>query len=241
MKEYHHQHILSEIRARSGTATATQHTFLNSYLGNPHPRYSIAAPELRTIAKNWAKTHRNLSAAEFAKVVGDLIHGESSTEKHIAGMLLDYSSKEQRKFNPALFDEWLEHHLVGWAEIDAVCTNKYTRTELQAQWNRWKPQLKKFSKSSNINKRRASLVFFCSPLAQFRDEEMAKLALENVDRLKSENHVLITKAISWVLRSMVKHNRKQLESYLDDALETLPRIAIRETLTKLKTGKKASK
>jgi 3-methyladenine DNA glycosylase AlkD len=38
--------------------------------------------------------------------------------------------------------------------------------------------------------------------------------LQNVDRLKSEKSVLITKAISWVLRSMIKHNRTLVEDYL---------------------------
>jgi 3-methyladenine DNA glycosylase AlkD len=235
MKVSHHQQILGEIQARSGTAT--KHTFLNSYLGNQHPRYSIGAAELRTIAKDWIKAHRDLAAIEFAKVISDLIHGESSTEKHIAGMLLDYSTTEQRKFDPGMFDEWLDH-LVGWAEVDAVCTNKYTRTEVSRQWKRWKNLSTKFSKSENINKRRAALVIFCSPLSQLQDDNLANAALVIVDRLKPEKHILITKAISWLLRSMVKHHRSLLEEYLDHNLETLPKIAVRETFMKLKTGKK---
>jgi len=56
--------------------------------------------------------------------------------------------------------------------------------------------------------------------------------------LKSEKEVLITKAISWTLRSMVKLHRTPLKNYLAKNKQTLPAIAMRETLTKLQTGKK---
>lgn len=238
MKTSFHQELLSQIREKSGKPT--QHTFLDGYLGNQHPRYEISAPVLREIAKTWMKTHRDLASESFAQLLSDLIHGKTATEKWMAGILLDYSTLDQRTFDPKLFDEWLDH-LEGWAEVDAVCTNKYTRTEISGQWRRWKPLLIKFSKSQNINKRRASLVFFCSPLSQFENQELTETALANVDRLKSENKVLITKAISWLLRSMVKNNRKALEKYLKENAETLPKIAVRETLVKLETGRKTKR
>jgi len=237
MKESHHLQILSEIKAKSGKPT--KHTFLNNYLGNQHPRYPIASPELRAIAKNWARNNRDMTADDYAQVISDLVHGESFTEKLMAGMLLDVCSKEQRKFNPMLFDIWLEQ-LEGWAEVDAMCTSKYTRTEIQAQWKAWKPLILKFSKSEDIHKRRASLVLFCAPLSQMNDEEMATIVFQIIDRLRSEKSVLITKAISWVLRSMIKHHRDLVDEYLKENSETLPRIAVRETLKKLTTGKKTS-
>jgi 3-methyladenine DNA glycosylase AlkD len=70
--------------------------------------------------------------------------------------------------------------------------------------------------------------------------ELAAVAFENIHHLKHEKEVLITKAISWVLRSMVKHHRKELEKFLKEETE-LPAIAIRETQKVLKTGRKNSK
>ena len=238
MKTSFHQELLRQIKENSGKPT--QHTFLDGYLGNHHPRYEISAPVLRTMAKTWMKANKDLEAETFAQVVADLIHAESATEKWLAGILLDYSTPNQRKFDPKVFDEWLDH-LEGWAEVDAVCTNKYTRTEIAAQWRKWKLLLIKFSKSKNINKRRASLVLFCSPLSQFEDPELTATAFDIIDRLKSENKVLITKAISWLLRSMVKHNRSALEKYLKEHADTLPKIAVRETLVKLETGRKTKR
>ncbi|MBY0432537.1 MAG: DNA alkylation repair protein, partial [Cyclobacteriaceae bacterium] len=59
-----------------------------------------------------------------------------------------------------------------------------------------------------------------------------------IERLKIEKEILITKAISWLLRDLVKHHTKMVSQYISRNKNTLPAIAIRETLTKLKTGKK---
>ncbi|MEK6783611.1 MAG: DNA alkylation repair protein [Bacteroidota bacterium] len=230
-----HTEILNLIKENSGTPT--QHTFLDSYLGNDHPRYAINIPTLRTIAKDWSIAHRNLTAKEFQQLLESLIYGKSSTEKTMAGILLDISTKEQRKFNPACFNDWLDH-LVGWAEIDSVCTGAYAAAEIPANWKSWHSLLIRFSKSKNINKRRASLVLLCSPMRKATNDRLARVALENIDRLKHETEILITKAISWVLRSMIKNHRKEVVAYLKENLESLPKIAARETLTVLKTGKK---
>ncbi|HEY3403599.1 MAG TPA: DNA alkylation repair protein [Ohtaekwangia sp.] len=235
MNTLHHE-ILEEIKKKSGKPTA--HTFLDSYLGNSHPRYPIGAPVLRTLAKEWMRSHRHLSASAMANLFTSLIEGESATEKSMAGILMDYTTREQRTFNPKLFDRWLDH-LIGWAEVDAVCTGKYTITEIPAQWKVWKPLLVKFSKSKNIHKRRASLVLFCSPVSQVYDERLAEVIFQNINRLKAEKEILITKAISWVLRSMVKHYKKELTLFMKTEAETLPAIARRETMVKLKTGRKS--
>ncbi|HEX8059486.1 MAG TPA: DNA alkylation repair protein [Cyclobacteriaceae bacterium] len=234
----HHAEILSLIEEKSGVAT--QHTFLDSYLGNSHPRYPINAPTLRAIAKDWMKTHRDLSTGDFASMLTSLVEGKSGTEKVMVGILLDNATKDQKQFDPKLFDQWLDH-LIGWAEIDSVCTGKYCITEIPDNIPQWKKILNNFSKSKNINKRRASIVFLCSPLAQCDDPALAEVAIENIDRLKGERGIIIIRAISWVLRSMVKYHRKALEKYLGENAKTLPSIAVRETKVKLLTGTKGGK
>ncbi len=183
------------------------------------------------------EAHRELSVSEFEKLLTSLILAESSTEKCMAGILLDLSLPPQRKFHPQIFDHWLEH-LEGWAEVDSVCTGAYTITEIPAQWRVWRKLLIEFSKSKNIHKRRASIVLLCSPLRKPNNVSLALLTLKNCDRLKSEKEILITKAISWVLRSAAVHHPVLVKKYLTLNEDSLPKIALRETLTKLKTGKK---
>jgi len=230
-----HQEILQEIINRSGKPT--QHTFLETYLGNSHQRYPISMPIQREIAKTWVKSNSNVSAKEFNALITSLINGESFNEKIMGGIILDYAKPEQRKINPILIDQWLEQ-LEGWAEIDTLCTGKYTKTEIPLNWKKWKPFLKKLARSKNISKRRASIVFLCQVVSHNDEVDIAKLAIENIELLKHEKDVLITKAISWILRSMIRRHRKLVEEYISKNQSSLPAIAVRETKIKLKTGRK---
>jgi 3-methyladenine DNA glycosylase AlkD len=233
-----HQNLLHLIKENSGKGT--QHTFSDSYLGNTHPRYEITAPVLRKIAKEWMREHVDLTAAEFADLLASLIAGKSSTEKMFAGMLMDYSTQDQRDFDPGLFDQWLEH-LQGWAEVDAICTGDYSVTHIPAKWKRWKPLLKKFSRDPNIQKRRASLVLLCSPVRYTDEPALGNAAIEHIERLKKEKEILITKAISWLLRSLIKNYRQIVIDYMQKNADSLPKIAVRETMVKLKTGTKTKR
>lgn len=224
-------------RIRKEAGKPVRDAFLESYLGHDHPRYAIATPALRVIARTWMREHRDLTPDEFKDVLTELIQGPTSTEKMAAGMLMDYSARHQRAFDPSVFDEWLDH-LVGWAEVDAVCTGNFPTTQLSDDWTRWKKVIAKLSGDDNINKRRASLVLFCSPLSRVYDDRLFQEALRRINKLKPEKHILITKAISWLLRSMTRHYQDQVMEYLDEHLQTLPKVAVRETLVKLETGRK---
>lgn len=232
----YHAEILQRIKDASGVPTS--HTFLDSYLGNTNPRYPIDVPTLRAVGKEWSRAHKDLSAKQFAGVLDSLVQGTSSTEKVMAGILLDCSTREQRKFDPFLFEDWLDH-LTGWAEVDSVCTGKYCISEIPANITTWKIILTRLSKSKNINKRRASLVFLCPTLSHSSETRLATIAFNNIDRLKKEKEIIITRAISWLLRSMVKLHRKTLSLYLKENAATLPAIAVRETKVKLRTGRKS--
>lgn len=235
MKAGYHKDILDLIRKHSGKAT--KHTFADGYLGNAHPRYAISIPALRTVAQTWMRDHTDISAATFGNLLTSLAKGESGTEKTMVGILMDYAQEEQNKFDPQLFDEWLDH-LTGWAEIDAVCSGRYTRTEIVGQWKAWKPLIIRFSKSKKISKRRASLVLLVLPVRLTADNRLSALALQVINTLKYEKEILITKAISWLLRSMIKNHKTLISEYLENEGQSLPKIALRETLVKIKTGVK---
>ena len=131
MKNSFYKEILNIIKKNSGKPE--RDSFLNTYLGNDHVRYPISTPPLRVIARDWMRNHKDLSPEEFTAVLTALVEGPSFTEKMMAGILMGYSAKEQRKFDPVIFDGWLDH-LVGWAEVDAVCTGDFTVTQLPADW-----------------------------------------------------------------------------------------------------------
>jgi 3-methyladenine DNA glycosylase AlkD len=233
-----HRQILDSIIAKSGKPT--KHTFQDGYLGNSNPRYPINNPSLRSVARDFMKENKGLTSEQVRRLCGSLIHGKSSTEKNFAGIILDRASQTQRAFDPICFEEWLDH-LTGWAEIDSVCSGKYSKTEVPKNLAVWKKILSRLSKSRNINKRRASLVFLCSPARVEENVPLATFAFRQVDSLCSEKEILITKAISWLLRSLIKHHKKLVADYIKRNSGKLPAIAVRETMTKLRTGRKTKK
>ncbi|KKS65087.1 MAG: hypothetical protein UV33_C0013G0017, partial [Candidatus Daviesbacteria bacterium GW2011_GWA1_42_6] len=98
--------------------------------------------------------------------------------------------------------------------------------------------LNKFVKDPDIHKRRASLVLLTKPVSHSDDPRFSDLAFENLDKLKKEKDILITKAVSWLLRDLIKYHRDRVEDYLKANKAILPKIAVREVTNKLQTGKK---
>jgi 3-methyladenine DNA glycosylase AlkD len=136
-----------------------------------------------------------------------------------------------------VLNKWLEN-LEGWAEIDSICQNKFKAKEILGNWGEWHNFLNSWNISSQISKRRASLVLLTGPVGQVNDKRLSTLAFENIDNTKGEKDILITKAISWLLRSLIKNNKEEVSRYLEENKESLPKIATRETKVKLKHGKK---
>jgi 3-methyladenine DNA glycosylase AlkD len=124
--------------------------------------------------------------------------------------------------------------------VDSLCQNVFTN-ELSNDWPNWQKLIGRLARSKDINKRRASLVLLTRPVHAFKDSRFRDEAFETIERLQAERDILITKAVSWLLRSMTTHHRKAVAAFMKANAETLPKIAIRETNTKLKTGTKSGR
>lgn len=231
-----HQELLTQILAAAGQPT--QHTYDDAYLGNHHKRYPISIPVLRSIASKWMKEHKTLSPQDFKAVITSLVMAPSATEKFMTGLLADYATDVQRSFSPDEVDHWLDY-LEGWAEIDTFCTSKFTSVVLADRWPAWKKLLTALAKSDNINKRRAALVLLCDPIRKEGSDQYVDTAFKVIDMLKGEKDILITKAISWLLRTMIKHHKPRVAAYLNEHKHSLPAVAVRETTIKLATGRKS--
>jgi 3-methyladenine DNA glycosylase AlkD len=200
---------------------------------------SATTPQLCAIAKAWAKTHIDLPAPEFEKLITALIHSPSSGRKCMAGILLGYMPTQRRGLDPALYEDWLEH-TEGWAAIDAICYNNFTAAEMLDDLTRWKTLIHRLAKRDNLNQCRGAIVLLTKPVKQSNDPSLSKLSFQVIGSLQTEKSILITKAVSWLLRHLVRHHASEVKKYLDTHQDTLPAIAIRETRSKLKHGTKSS-
>ena len=231
-----HAHLLEQIRR--GVRPSRHGGFdLAAYSGSPHVFHGLSVPQRRAIARAWRAQHKAMPAGQLVEVLDSLFDGASHDEKTLATMLLALHKTARLGMGPSDVDRWLGR-LVGWAEVDSLCQNIFTADEMLSDWPAWRGLIERLASDSNINKRRASLVLLVGPVRYSDDERFAALALANIERLKVERDILITKAVSWLLRSMVERHRARLVAYLEANDPSLPRIAVREARAKLQTGRK---
>jgi 3-methyladenine DNA glycosylase AlkD len=231
----HHKEILNLIQKNSSKPASDFN--INNYLGSKAKYYSIKTLVKRKLIKDWARNNKNIQFSEFIDLLNSLNCGESFQEKSSVAELLTCFKKYRQSLDPFMLDKWL-NNLSGWAEIDTLCQSTFEPEELLSKWQEWQKLLKAFVNSKNISKRRASLVLLTKAVRKSKDERLKNFAFKNIKKLQHEKDILITKAVSWLLRSLVKNHKEGVSSYLKENKELLPKIAYRETFSKLKTGKK---
>lgn len=236
MNKYHDE-IIQLLQNQAGHSPIKSE-YTKNYLGHNETSYNLSSPQMQAMIKDWYKEHKDLSFGEFVDLLDSLYsQAETSSEKECAGYLIRISPKFRAKIPPKKIDYWL-NYLNGWAQIDSLCQPNFTYEDLLGNWKDWKSFLLRFNKSEDISKRRASLVLLTKPMRGVYDERLLKIAIPNIESLKHEKDILITKAISWLLRDMVKYYREDVIEYLKKNEKTLPAIAVRETKRKIETGRK---
>ncbi|MDD4857778.1 MAG: DNA alkylation repair protein [Candidatus Krumholzibacteria bacterium] len=239
MKSAHayHEEILREIEKVAAREKVPLKKDGFRYVGTTKPGYFLRAAAIREIFSGFSKRHRDLSTAEFGKLLDSLSLGRTYDEFIAIGLLLGAYPKLRRLLDPLCMNGWLEH-AQGWAEVDVICQSSFTADEVLSDWKTWKTLLGALAESENVHKRRASLVLLTKPLRESNDPRLARMAFANADKLKHGKDILVIKALSWILRSLIKYHRAEVEAYLDANADTLPKIAIRETRYKLVGGVK---
>jgi len=210
----------------------------DGYGGNKDLSLHIRLPVLSLLARKFTMENKEISDVDFEVLLAKLYSGKYNDEKGFASKLLSLNHQYRRKINPRKLDRWL-NTLYGWSQVDSLCQSTFSAKEVLTNWPEWEKVIRKFSTDKNINKRRASLVLLIRSLRESRDSKLRKIAFENIDKLKSEKDILITKAISWILREMIKLHKDKIANYLNKNSKSLPRIALRETSRKLETGRKS--
>ncbi len=194
-------------------------------------------PDRRRIARDWLTAHKDWPASDVIALVESLLAGASHEEKTLGLLLVERRGAARLGVGPAEVDRWLDH-LVGWAEVDSLCQSLFGPADLLADWPAWSGLIRRLARDANVNKRRAALVLLTRPARLSADPRLAALAFETVEALEGERAVIITKAVSWLLRALSGHHAGEVAAYLDAHAATLPAIAVRETRNKLATGRK---
>jgi len=218
-------------------SNTSEDAWVQHYLGSNKITYGIKSSQIKKFSKKIVEDN-NLDQNQLVNLLNSLYQNATTfTEMAIAACILGSKKEFCRNLDSNILDNWL-NYTHGWAEVDCLCQSNFTPDILLLDWQKWQKLLKKFNHDKNIHKRRASLVLLNKSVAKLDDPRFSKLALEFIESLKSEKEVLITKAVSWLLRSLVAFHKDELLEYLENNKDSLPKIAYREALTKATTGRK---
>jgi 3-methyladenine DNA glycosylase AlkD len=210
---------------------------LQKYAGSRSRMLHVPVPERRRIAKAWLSARKHWPVQQVLAVVDELVAGDIHDEKTLGLLLLERLGRGRRPFGPAEVDRWLDH-LVGWAEVDSLCQSTFGPEDLLGDWPAWSGFIRRLARDANINRRRAALVLLVKPAGKSPDPRLAALAFETTEALKGEREIIITKAVSWLLRALTLQHPAEVSRYLDAEGPSLPAIAVRETRAKIATGRK---
>jgi len=232
-----HLEILKKLEKYKNSGDKKTNEWVQHYLGSNKPTLGIKSSEMVKMAKE-VISENNFNEKTLVELLDSLYSKATCfAEIDMAARILGVEPKIRKNLDPILLDYWL-NFTHGWAEIDVLCQNNFTADEILGNWNKWEKLLIKFSNDENVSKRRASMVLLTKSLRQSDDKRLSELAFEQVEKMKWEKNILITKAISWLLRSLVKFHVDEVLEYLEAKKETLPKIAYREAYKKATTGRK---
>jgi len=231
------QGIKSTIRRSAEKCPTEQAEFVQKYLGTKRKFICLKSADRDKILAQ--KTHelKTLEIKSVLRILDELFSTDTFEDFNFAGKLLTRLPNVREQLKMTQIKKWVSASN-GWAECDCICQSLFDEKEVLARWKEFKEAIIKFSKGKNIQLRRASLVLQAKPNRHSSSPQLRRLAYDTIERLKSEQDVRITKAISWLLRELSRGNKEEVKVYLQKNKSSLPKIAYRETMKKIVIGKK---
>lgn len=197
----------------------------------------VRVPILRKIAKNWLKKNKDVSDKDFLDLLQTLWKQPIYELRSLTQELLMANKKFLKQFDWKVGESWL-NDVNNWAHCDVLSTQILGFLVL---WDKSHlKSLKSYLKKPGKWHRRAAIV---SLIQLIRKKEISPgEVLKMIDQIKKDQDPMIQKAISWVLREMIRAGyKKEVEKYLHQNQTKFATYVVREVTNKLKTGLKSGK
>ena len=172
--------------------------------------YGIKTPELRRMMRDYREKIKGLGLKQRKELSLKLYKSSYSEDALFANYILSESLDE---FTPKDFS-YLNKALAcfsGWGATDDFCTRvlqplleKYPKQVLSL--------LKKWNKSKNIWKRRASVVAFTRSIGE--SGKYTNECLQMCENLLFAREDLIQKGVGWALKDCMRGSKKKVFSYI---------------------------
>lgn len=229
-----HEELLSEVRRLADPAYRKGSLMVAPTAQRVH---GIRTPDNRRLARTWRRSHREIDPELVFSLVESLWHAGSRDERALGLEILRLHPDIVRNMERDHFDRW-RLDIDNWAVCDFV------GTRILGPWVAAEPEdrltyLERLVGDPHLYSRRLGLV--ASVHLNSGGTEYGEWTLGQVDRLIDERDPMITKAVSWSLRQMIKHQASDVETYVDSRADRMAALPRREVRNKLNTGRKSGR
>jgi 3-methyladenine DNA glycosylase AlkD len=201
--------------------------------------YGVKVPRLREISRDWQRAHKKIAREDLVALVETLWDGESREERVLALELLQRYKRWLPDLAWAHFERW-RRGLDNWEVTDVLGVRILGPWVLEDPDGRL-DHLWALIADEDVWSRRLAVVATVWLNRGRKDASFPAFTLELIDRVKEERHPMITKAVSWALREMIKKHPDRVAAYLEENREVLAAHVVREVDNKLRTGLKSGK
>jgi 3-methyladenine DNA glycosylase AlkD len=205
-----------------------------NYFPSAQANLGVYAADMRSVVRDLRQRTKGETAADVIALAHALI-----ARKTLEGRQAAYEIVAAHK--PAfaalkLADvEKLGKGIDNWASVDGFATTIAGRVWLTGQLK--DADIQRWARSKDPWWRRAALAStVCLNLKSRGGSGDSKRTMAICEMLADDDHIMVHKALSWALRSVIEHDRKAVETFLKR--HELPALVKREVLRKLKTGRK---
>jgi len=199
--------------------------------------HGVRTPDNRRLAREWSRAHRDVDASETLSLVEALWNAESRDERTLGLEILQLRPDVVRDLDAARFDRW-RLDIDNWGVCD------FLGGRILGPWVEAAPKdrltyLEILVGDPHLYSRRLGLV--ATVHLNRGGGGYGEWTLRQVDRLIDERDPMITKAVSWALRQMARHQASVVEAYVDSRAERMAALPRREVRNKLRTGRKSGR
>ncbi|MCK5483935.1 MAG: DNA alkylation repair protein [Gemmatimonadetes bacterium] len=229
-----HEKLLSEIERLADPAYREGSLMVAPTAQRVH---GIRTPDNRRLARTWRRAHRETDPELVLSLVESLWNAESRDERALGLEILYLHPDIVRDLAPARFDRWCLD-IDNWGVCDFVGT-RILGPWVEADSVSRLAYLEELVGDPHLYSRRLGLV--ASVHLNRNGTEFGEWTLKQVDRLIDERDPMITKAISWSLRQMTRHQSSIVDAYVESRADRMAALPRREVRNKLSTGRKSGR
>ena len=199
----------------------------------------VSAPKMRTVLRQLLKDLKR-EDPELAVELAWLLRGLGTHEgRQVAFELLE-KRPDARSLLRTRDIKRLGEGNDNWASVDAFATTLAGRAWLDGRIS--DARVRRWAKSPDLWWRRTALAAtVCLNFKSRGGSGDPDRTLEICELLAHDDELMVVKALSWALRSVVPHDRVRVQEFLDRHGEALPALVRREVANKLRSGLKSGK